>query len=113
MPPKPNPIVWSSQSGDERKKEQKPAEVRASLPPQQQTVYLHRDSRHRAGKGVTLLKGLVLTETDLTALAKTIKQACGTGGTIKDGVIEIQGEHREKIAELLRKLAYKVKIAGG
>ena len=113
MPSTPNPIVWSSDSGDQRKPEARPAAAKASLPPQQQTVYLHRDSKHRAGKGVTLLKGLVLTEPDLTALAKTIKQACGTGGTIKDGIIEIQGEHRDKIAELLRKLGYKVKIAGG
>ena len=113
MPNKTNPIVWSSQSGDQRKKEQKTAQIRSSLPPQQQTIYLHRDSKHRAGKGVTLLKGLVLTEDDLTSLAKTIKQACGSGGTIKDGVIEIQGEHREKIAEILTKLGYKIKIAGG
>jgi translation initiation factor 1 len=49
----------------------------------------------------------------LKALAKKLKQECGTGGTVKDGVIEIQGEQREKIADLLQKLGYKVKIAGG
>lgn len=105
-------IVWSSEQGDQRNKNQKPAAV-TSLPAQQQTVALHRESKGRGGKGVTLLKGLVLSEADLTALCKTIKQACGTGGTVKDGVIEIQGEQREKIAEALRKLGYKVKIAGG
>ena len=52
-------------------------------------------------------------ETDMNALAKTVKQACGTGGTVKDGVIEIQGEQREKIAAVLQKLGYKVKLAGG
>ncbi len=46
-------------------------------------------------------------------LATKLKQICGSGGTIKDGVIEIQGEHREKIAEALKKIGYKVKIAGG
>jgi translation initiation factor 1 len=112
MPRNLNPIVWSSEQGDLRKKDQKPV-ISISLPPQQQTVYLHRESKNRAGKGVTLLKGLVLTDADLTSLAKTIKQAIGSGGTVKDGVIEIQGEHREKIAELLRKLGYKVKLAGG
>ena len=112
MPRTHNPTVWSSEQGDLRKKDQKPA-ISVSLPPQQQTVYLHRESKNRAGKGVTLLKGLVLTDVDLTSLAKTIKQACGSGGTVKDGVIEIQGENREKIAELLRKLGYKVKLAGG
>jgi translation initiation factor 1 len=55
----------------------------------------------------------VSSESDLTALAKSLKQICGSGGTIKDGVIEIQGEHREKIAAHLAKLGYKVKIAGG
>ena len=60
-----------------------------------------------------MIKNLVLTEVDLVALAKTIKQAVGSGGTVKEGVIEIQGEQREKIAEMLRKLGYKVKLAGG
>ena len=112
MTPTPNKIVWSSEQGDLRNKEMKPL-VTNSLPPQQQTIYLHRDSKHRSGKGVTLLKGLVLNEQDLVSLAKTLKQACGSGGTIKDGIIEIQGEHREKIAEILRQRGYKVKIAGG
>jgi translation initiation factor 1 len=84
-----------------------------SLPPQQQQIYLHRDSKGRGGKAVTLVKGLVLSGDDLRSLEKTLKQTCGTGGTIKDGVIEIQGEHREKIAEILRTRGYKVKIAGG
>jgi translation initiation factor 1 len=105
--------VWSSEQGDLRKKDDKFAAPAASLPPQQQTVYLHHESKGRGGKGVTLLKGLVLSETDINALAKSIKQACGSGGTVKNGVIEIQGEQREKIADVLRKLGYKVKIAGG
>lgn len=104
--------VWSSEQGDLRKQSQDSAHSR-SLPPQQQTVYLHRDFSGRAGKAVTLVKKLILSEEDLKALAKKLKQECGTGGTIKDGVIEIQGEHREKIAAVLQKLGYKVKIAGG
>jgi len=112
MPSKPARLVWSSEQGDVRQNERKPASV-TSLPPAQQTIYLHRESKGRGGKGVTLLKGLVLSEADLTALCKTIKQACGSGGTVKENVIEIQGEQREKIAEVLRKLGYKVKLAGG
>ena len=104
--------VWSSEDGDQRKKEQTTSHAK-SLPPQQQTVYLHRESSGRAGKAVTLVKKLILSEDDLKALAKKLKQECGTGGTVKDGVIEIQGEHREKIADVLQKLGYKVKIAGG
>jgi len=112
MPRNENQTVWSSEQGDLRKKSAQPGGV-VSLPPQQQTVYLHRDSKGRGGKVVSLVKGLVLSEADLTALAKQIKQACGSGGTLKDQVIEIQGDHREKIAEILRKLGYKVKLAGG
>jgi translation initiation factor 1 len=104
--------VWSSVQGDLRRPNA-PAAVVKSLPPQQQTIYLHRDSKGRGGKAVTLIKGLVLSESDLSALAKTLKQMCGSGGTIKAGVIKIQGGHREKIAAVLAKLGYKVKIAGG
>lgn len=104
--------VWSSESGDLRRQEEKP-KTASSLPPGQQTAYLHRDSKGRAGKGVILIRNLVLSQEDMHALAKRIKQACGTGGTVKEGVIEIQGGNRERIAEVLQKLGYKVKIAGG
>ena len=104
--------VWSSDQGDLRKQKQAPAGTQ-SLPPQQQTAYLHRESGGRRGKSVTLVKNLVLSAEDLKALSKTLKQECGTGGTVKDGAIEIQGEQRQRIAEVLRKLGYNVKIAGG
>lgn len=104
--------VWSSDQGDIRKKESGSRRV-ISLPPNQQTVYLHRDSKGRGGKTVTLVKKLILSEEDLRQLTTHLKQICGSGGTVKDGEIEIQGEHREKIAGALIKLGYKVKIAGG
>lgn len=104
--------VWSSNQGDQRKKEQR-APVTKSLPPQQQTAYLHRESGGRGGKVVSVVKKLVLSEDDMKSLAKKLKQECGTGGTIKDGMIEIQGEHRQKMADVLQRLGYKVKIAGG
>lgn len=107
-----NKTVWSSKHGDLRKKEQN-ASAGKSVPPQQQTVYLHRESSGRGGKAVTLVKNLTLSNDDLKSLAKKLKQECGTGGTIKDNVIEMQGEQREKIADILQKLGYKVKIAGG
>lgn len=107
-----NRTVWSSDSGDQRKKNQTTTHAR-SLPPQQQTAYLHRESGGRGGKVVSVVKNLVLTEEDLKTLAKKLKQECGTGGTVKDGTIEIQGEHRQRMAEVLTKLGYKVKIAGG
>lgn len=107
-----NRTVWSSDDGDLRKKNQTASHIR-SLPPQQQTVYLHRESSGRGGKVVSVVKNLILTEEDLKMLAKRLKQECGSGGTVKDGMIEIQGEHRQRMAEVLQKLGYKVKIAGG
>ena len=104
--------VWSSEQGDLRKKENKSAPAK-SLSPQQQTAYLHRESKGRGGKAVSLVKNLTLTPADMKSLAKKLKAVCGSGGTVKDGVIEIQGDHRKKIAEALEKLGYKVKIAGG
>lgn len=104
--------VWSSEQGDLRKQPQASTSGK-SLSSQQQTAYLHRDKGGRGGKVVTLVKNLVLSEDDLKSLSKKLKQACGTGGTVKDGMIEIQGEQREKIAEVLRALGYKIKVAGG
>ena len=104
--------VWSSEQGDLRK-QQSTSKIMQSLPPQQQTAYLHRDSKGRGGKTVTLIKKLVLSEGDMMDLVKKLKQVCGSGGTVKENVIEIQGEHRDKIAAALTQMGYKVKIAGG
>jgi translation initiation factor 1 len=112
MPNDRHKTVWSSDAGDLRKQGGH-ASCAVSLPPAQQTVFLHRESSGRKGKAVTLVKNLVLPAADLKALAKKLKAECGSGGTLKGGVIEIQGEHRERIAELLRALGYKVKAAGG
>jgi len=119
MPKDDRPTVYSTErGGDLRKKtggkKRKPnLPLGLSLPPDKQIIYLYRESKGRGGKVVSLVQGLQLNEKDLKALAKLIKQACGSGGTIKDGVIEIQGEHRPRIAELLESRGYRVKIAGG
>lgn len=104
--------VWSSEHEDLRKADKQRSLVR-SLPPHQQTVYLHRETKGRGGRPVSLVKNLVLSEADLKALSKQLKQACGSGGTVKDGLIEIQGEHRDMISQVLQAMGYKVKIAGG
>jgi protein-tyrosine phosphatase len=72
-----------------------------------------RETAGRRGKGVTTVFGLLLDETGLRELAATLKQRCGTGGTVKDGRIEIQGDQRERIVAELEKLGYKVKRVGG
>jgi translation initiation factor 1 len=112
MPIDKRPTVWSTEGGDLRKQTTKKTRVK-SLPPEEQKIYLHRESKGRGGKTVSLVKNLVLSETDLKTLAKKLKRACGSGGTIKDGVILIQGEHRQQIKAVLEKLGYRVVIAGG
>lgn len=72
-----------------------------------------RESKGRKGKGVSLISGLPLPEAELKVLAKKLKQVCGSGGAIKQGVIEIQGEHRDKLVEELSKLGYSAIKAGG
>jgi translation initiation factor 1 len=62
---------------------------------------------------VTVIFGLQLSPDDLKELTTQLKQACGVGGTVKDGVIEIQGDQRERVAERLRSLGYKTKFVGG
>jgi predicted translation initiation factor SUI1 len=88
--------------------------VRKAEPPKKvHTVKLGRETAGRKGKGVTVVWELPLTEDQLKELATRLKNACGTGGTVKDGRIEIQGDHRDKIAQELDRLGYKVKRAGG
>lgn len=76
-------------------------------------VRVQRETKGRKGKGVTLISGLPLTETELKALAKRLRQQCGTGGTVRDGVVEIQGDQRERLVTLLRDAGYEAKAAGG
>jgi len=76
-------------------------------------VRVSRDTKSRGGKCVTVVKGVPLDAVALAALGKTLKAACGTGGTTKDGVIEIQGDHCELVMSKLKAQGYTVKRAGG
>jgi len=84
-----------------------------SLPPEQQTARIQRERKGRRGKTVTAIRGLQLTPDDMKGLCKELKRSCGTGGTVKDGVIELQGDHRETVAEDLQGRGYKTKFVGG
>lgn len=76
-------------------------------------VRVSRETKGRKGKGVTLISGVPLGTDQLTSLAKTLKARCGSGGTVKAGVIEIQGDHRDVLVPLLEAQGWTVKRAGG
>ena len=76
-------------------------------------VRIMRDRKHRGGKTVTVISGIPASSDALAALAQQLKKLCGSGGTIKDGTIEIQGDHCDKVQTKLTELGYKVKRAGG
>lgn len=76
-------------------------------------VRVSRETKGRGGKAVTVVKGVLLAEAELAQLGKQLKAACGSGGTVKDGVIEVQGDHVERVMEALKKLGHTVKRAGG
>ncbi len=76
-------------------------------------VRVERSTRGRKGKGVSIIRGIPLEGAQLKEIAKKLKQKCGTGGTVKNNVIEIQGDHRDILVEELNKLGYKAKKAGG
>ena len=76
-------------------------------------VRIRRETKGRKGKGVATVSGIDLPEPDLKTLAKQLKQKCSTGGTIKSGVIEVQGDHRDLLKKELEKRGHNVKLAGG
>lgn len=114
-------LVYSTESGRHcpdcgevqakcRCEEQSEAERVAAL---DGVVRIRRETSGRKGKGVTTISGVPLVEKDLKVLAKKLKQQCGTGGSVKDGIIEIQGDHRETLKSALEGQGYTVKLAGG
>ena len=118
-------LVYSSEDGminkssqpsakaGKRGKKKKGAAPSPIKNPNKQGVRIMRESKGRGGKSVSVITGLNLDKDALKNLGKTLKAQLGTGGAIKDGNIEIQGDHREKLLELLEKQSIKAKIAGG
>ena len=74
---------------------------------------IRRETGGRGGKTVTVVTGLALDEPALLALCRRLKAACGTGGTVRDGVLELQGDHREQLSSLLAREGIRSKLAGG
>lgn len=101
-------LVYSTDKG--RIKEATPTQ---ELPQGDGIVRIHRDSKGRKGKGVSVITGLALDADALKALAQKLKKQCGCGGTVKEFTIEIQTDNREQLKSLLEKIGYQVKLAGG
>lgn len=91
----------------------KPEKDAPSIPEGDGIVRIRRETKGRKGKGVTTVSGVPLAAPELKTLAKKLKQVCGTGGSVKDGVIEIQGDHRDTLKAELEKQGFTVKLAGG
>lgn len=83
-----------------------------TLEPGKQKLYVSIDRKQRKGKEVTLVEGFIGTEDDLKELGKTLKSKCGAGGSVKDGAILVQGNFKQKVADLLKDMGYVVKLKG-
>ena len=89
------------------------AEKSAQLQRAKDVVRVHRETKGRGGKAVSLVKGITLPMAELETLGKQLKTACGSGGTVKDGVIEVQGDHGDRLVALLNAQGFNAKRAGG
>ncbi len=103
-------LVWSSSGGDQRKRRSDEPDPR---PASGGRLKVRREVAGRRGKSVTTVSNVPLDDAALRELAGRLKKRCGVGGSAKDGVIELQGDHRTVVVELLRAEGYDVVLAGG
>ncbi|HEU0315710.1 MAG TPA: stress response translation initiation inhibitor YciH [Solirubrobacteraceae bacterium] len=103
-------LVWSSSDGDLRRRGRTAPTPR---PPVAGPARVRRETAGRRGKAVTTVSGLALDDAGLRELAGVLKKRCGVGGSAKDGVIELQGDHRTAVVEILRARGYETVLAGG
>lgn len=102
-----NKLVYSTEIGKISQKDTNPRS------PGDGIVRIRRETKGRKGKGVTTVSGVDIDDSGLKKLCSELKKSCGTGGAIKNGVIEIQGDNRDKIKALLEQKGHQVKLAGG
>ena len=107
MPNKESRLVYSTETGRIKPQSEPKPQVKTDG-----IIRISRETKGRKGKGVTILSGFNLDAGALKILAKQLKKSCSTGGTIKDGLIEIQGDQREILKGQLEKMGYSVKLAG-
>jgi translation initiation factor 1 len=103
-------VVWSSGDGDLRRAREPAADTRRSGGGR---VKVRRETSGRRGKAVTTVADLPLDDAGLRELAGRLKKRCGVGGSVKDGVIELQGDHRDVVVDVLRASGYDAVPAGG
>jgi len=101
-------LVYSTDQGKIKQEEKK-----SQKPPIDGFIRIQKETKGRKGAGVVLVSGFDLSDKDLKAMSKKLKQICSSGGTLKEGVIEIQGDHRSTIKNHLEKQGLKTKLVGG
>jgi translation initiation factor 1 len=106
-------LVYSSESGRIKQEKNNSPTAQLDKPPSDGTVRLRREVKGRGGGTVIVITGILLTDSALKELSGVLKKRCGCGGTIKEGVIEIQGDHRDTLLQELQARGYRVKLAGG
>jgi translation initiation factor 1 len=104
-------VVYSTSEDFDYENQEKNEEQ--TLPGNKQNLYVSLDKKNRKGKAVTLITGFVGSPDDLKELGKLLKSKCGVGGSVKDGEILLQGDHRKKVLEMLQNEGYKAKQSGG
>ena len=110
MPRRDTRVVWSSDDGDLRKARDPGLKARRAAG---RRVKVRRETSGRRGKAVTTIADVPLDDAGLRDLAGRLKKRCGVGGSVKDGVIELQGDHRDTVVEVLRADGFTVVLAGG
>lgn len=104
---------WGKVDRAESKRRRGQKKPQQSQPKKDGVVRVMRETKGRRGKGVTLVSGVPLEGEELARLGKELKKRCGSGGTVKNGIIEIQGDHRDQVVELLSARGWTVKRSGG
>ena len=112
MPDDNSKLVYSTGQSVPRKGNKVKKDTSTNLPPSQQKVIVRLDRKGRGGKSVTIVEGIQLPQKEMQSLIKQLKAKLGTGGAIKEGSIEIQGEHCDKIIPVLEKMGYRPKRSG-
>jgi len=106
-------LVYSTDTVSPRTEKQSEKEISSALRPVQQKVTVRLDRKGRGGKSVTVIEGLQIPDKQREALLKQLKSGLGTGGTVRDSALEIQGDHRDALMRALEKRGYRPKRSGG